>query len=393
MSRVREIYFGNSASTTGQRILFGGVKLIGIGGEGGTLPDTSYLNNIAMEIAFMLTNCGTVAVAPNTSEPFGTQSFILCSFGDPSAGLERDTFILIAAHNGSSYILRVLYKLKDITGVFDVTGSQIYLNKRYYVFMSCIANNFSFYIKEINPSVDMSTIPYLIYYKTLPYKFAFTHVGGLGCVNDSDPAKKIAFRYYLDSSLRSLVAQGIHVSMFRYYKLNTYYAYATVKYNDNQYGSNLRLSGDTLPLMMLDTVTVNKGYIDAYNNVKSGYSTSISTGNIAYYVQPMWISTNIPYKKSYMSMGSPPSIQSSVLQWIQNFPIAPTYTIAYGYTGYLYLEIYGTKSTEGSSTLYNSGDPQTYPGVASTSSPNLSTLSADLPYFGVNSLSVVAKTF
>lgn len=388
MSKVREIYFNNSAATTGQRILFGGVKLPGVGG--GSYP---FINYICMETAFMLTNCGTVAVGPNQTEAFGTQSFILCSFGDPSAGLERDTFILIALNNGTNYTLRVLYKLRDVTGYFDVAGSQIYLNKRYYVFMTCIVNSFSFYVKEINPTVDMTTIPYITYYKTFPYAFNFTHVGGLGCVNDSDPAKRTAFRYYLDSTLRSLVAQGVHVSMFRYYILDTYYAYGTVRYGNNIEGPDLK-TGDTLPLILLDTVTVNRGYEDAYNNIKSGYSTSIATGaHIVYYAQPFYITTLLPYKTSYTTLGSPASIQSSVLQWIQSFPMAPAYTIKYQYLGYLYLEIYGAKSAEGSSILYNSADPQAYPGVASTSSPNLSTPFADLPSFGVNSLAVVAKTF
>lgn len=68
MSSIREIYFNNSDATTSQRILF----------KGG-----SY-NNILMDITFMLTNCGTVAIAPNTSKGYGTHTFILCSYGNPS---------------------------------------------------------------------------------------------------------------------------------------------------------------------------------------------------------------------------------------------------------------------------------------------------------------------
>lgn len=107
MSKIRDIYFNNSASTTGQRILFKG----GLNG----IP-TSYSNNVVMDLTFMMTNCSTVAVASGVTETYGSQAFILCSYGDPSNTTKSDCFILVVLRK--KYSETVFLDLSSNRGIY-----------------------------------------------------------------------------------------------------------------------------------------------------------------------------------------------------------------------------------------------------------------------------------
>lgn len=204
-----------SGNNNGQRIVFKDTN------------NVPFDNCFAMETVFVLTNPGQIYNG-STYEDFGTQTFVLFSYGDP---IDSDCLNLVIAptNPGVTYTLRVMYKKRtlvngsytDVYNRIELTGVTIDLNTRYYVHM--MHNNLGLFV-EIKPITLVISPPSLVYILNssttpavpVPFNFGTSTQGGVGCMHYNSTVQRGKFRYSF-GPYAPTVAQGLYLTLTRFW--------------------------------------------------------------------------------------------------------------------------------------------------------------------------------
>lgn len=202
------VYMNNShTDTIGNRIYFNGLS---------TNPDC-----FAMDTAFMLTNPGGIWNG-STVESFGSQTFVLFSYGDPEQKPENgsDCVNLVVVPSNYTpgmpdvdrrFVLKILYKKGTTYNRIECTGTNIIeLGKKYFVYLMYLNTGFYVYLQELTTGAVYHDFIHLI------SGMNFFPRGGFGSINYSNDFSFIKYRYSF-GPYTPTVAQGIYIATSRFW--------------------------------------------------------------------------------------------------------------------------------------------------------------------------------